>query len=104
MTDHWISGLCQLCICCPYFKSLQTLFGEPAFGVDGGFAAHAGSGDGLPVDRVGYIAGGEHAFDAGGASVGVGESDIANVVGLQLSLEEFRDGGVADRDEQAAYG
>src|SRR5579872_574145 len=84
--------------------SMNILFGEPAFGVEGGFAAHAGGGDGLLVDRVGDIAGGEDAFHAGGGTERVFEDDEALGVELELALEELGVGRVADGYEHAVRG
>src|SRR5689334_1900346 len=44
--------------------SMNAFFGQPTFGIQGSLAAHAGGGDGLLVDRVGDVAGGENAFHA----------------------------------------
>ena len=44
---------------------VHALRRQPAFGVEGCLAAHAGGGDRLLVDRVGDVAGGEDAFHAG---------------------------------------
>ena len=46
-------------------QSVNVFVGQPALGIQGGLAAHAGGGDGLLVDRVGDVAGSEDAFDAG---------------------------------------
>lgn len=45
---------------------IDAVFGQPAFGVDCGFAAHAGGSDGLAVGAVDHVAGGEYALDPGG--------------------------------------
>ncbi len=81
--------------------SMNSFVGEPAFGIEGGFAAHAGGGDGLFVDGVGDVAGGEDAFDTGGGAEGVFKDDEAFGVGGELVVEEFGVGGVADGDEHA---
>jgi len=46
-------------------SSMHRLTGQPALGVQCGLASHAGGGDGLFIDRIGNIAGGEDALDAG---------------------------------------
>src|SRR5712664_1719702 len=63
---EFISPRCSPCApWCNWFGSVDALGGEPALGVDGGHAAGAGGGDGLAIDRVGRVARGEHAGDAG---------------------------------------
>ncbi len=44
--------------------SMRSLPRQPPFGIQRGFAAHAGCRYRLLVYRVGYVAGGENAFDA----------------------------------------
>src|SRR3984957_5864141 len=77
---------------------LLALCFEPAFGVDGGHAAGAGRGDCLAVDAVDDVAAGEDAVD-----VGVGRArfhlDVADLVHLELALEQRAVGIVADCDE-----
>ncbi len=75
--------------------------GEVAFGIECGFAAHAGGGDGLAVDGVGAVSGGEDAFDACEGTEAVFEDDVAFVVEFDLAGEEFSIGGVADGGEHA---
>ncbi|KAI1692731.1 hypothetical protein Ddc_23368 [Ditylenchus destructor] len=76
---------------------------QEALGVQGGHAARAGAGDGLAIDVVLHVAGGEHARDgghgghAGQAALG---DDVA-VFHFQLALENFGVGLVADGDEAA---
>ena len=80
---------------------MHALGRQPAFGVQAGLAAHAGGGDGLLVGRVGDVAGGEDAVDAGGRAERVLEDDEALGVGLELAAEELGVGGVADGGEHA---
>ena len=61
---------------------------QPAFGVQGRPAAHAGGGDRLLVDVVGDVAGGEDAFHAGRRAVRVLQDDEAHFVGCELAAEE----------------
>src|SRR5450830_573111 len=83
---------------------LQTF--QVALGVERGHAAGAGAGDGLAVDMILHVAGGEHAIDAGGGGeafeTGAG-LDIA-VVHVKLAVEDAGVGFVADGDEQAVQG
>src|SRR5438046_2807610 len=71
----------------PSLGLLDPFLRQPAFCVDGSFAAHAGGGDGLAVDGVGAIAGGEDAVDAGGGAIGVAQHDVALGIELELALE-----------------
>src|SRR5258708_3827971 len=59
---------------------------EPALGVDGGHAAHAGGGDRLTIDVVHAVARGEHALHAG---VGpLRHFDVARLIQGDVALEE----------------
>src|SRR4051812_5573581 len=62
---------------------------EEPLGVDGGHAARASGSDGLAVDRIGRVAGGEDAVDAGARGARL-HLEIADRVHLELPLEELR--------------
>ena len=67
---------------------------QETLGFDGGFAAGAGSGDGLAVDAVFDVSGVEDAFDAGaGAAL---SNDVAVGIEVDLPLENLGVGDVAD--------
>jgi len=72
--------------------------GEVAFGVDGGGAAHAGSGHRLAVDLVGAIAGDEDTGNVGLSAFG--RNDVAGVIHGDDAFEELRIGNVANGDEE----
>jgi len=75
------------------------VMGEVFLGVEGGGAALAGGGDGLAVDVVGDVAGGEYAGDVcKGAAVA---DEVAAIVHLELAAEGGGVRGVADGDEDA---
>src|SRR5688500_16675517 len=76
------------------------LLDEPALGLDGGHAAGAGRGDGLPVVAVLHIAAGEDALDVGARGARL-RLEVAGLVRLQDALEELGVGRVADGDEEA---
>src|SRR5699024_4667056 len=63
----------------------------------------AGGGDGLPVDVVGDVAGGEYAGDAGGGGLAVQAAfdAVVAVVHVELAGEDVGVGLVADGDEHA---
>jgi hypothetical protein len=82
-------------------SSMLALAGQPALGVEGGFASHTSGGDGLLVNRIGNIAGGEDTFDAGHGAAGIGQHEKSGGIGLKLAFEETRVGCVADGDEHA---
>src|SRR5574341_1920116 len=46
-------------------RSVDAPLRQPALGVDGGHAPHAGGAHRLAVGGVGHVAGGEHALDRG---------------------------------------
>jgi hypothetical protein len=46
------------------------LLGQPLLGVERGHAAHPGAGDGLAVDVVGQVTGGEDTGDGGAGGAG----------------------------------
>ncbi|ESQ07370.1 sugar ABC transporter ATPase [Streptomyces sp. PVA_94-07] len=73
---------------------------EVAFGVESGRSTGPGGGDGLAVDVVDDVAGGK---DSGEVRTGGGglHHDVALVVQVELSGEEFGAGVVADGDEQS---
>ena len=54
---------------------LNVLLCQPAFGVEGGFAAHGGGGNGLLISRIANVAGGEDAFHARQCAVRLGQHD-----------------------------
>ena len=60
-------------------KYSLCMFGQKPFGVQGGHAAGTGGGDGLAVDFVLNITGGENAFSRGFGSAGPG-LDIARLI------------------------
>src|SRR5689334_14394315 len=70
---------------------------EVALGVDRGHAPGTRGRDGLPVDVVLHVAGGEHTGHAG-ARARRGD-DVAVLVEFELPLEERRVRRVANRDE-----
>src|ERR687897_287936 len=74
---------------------------EPTLAVDGGPAAVASGRDGLAVARIGDVAGGEHAGDAGHGVLYL--QDVTVSVHLDLTFEEARRWGVAYGGEEAAY-
>lgn len=73
---------------------------EEMFGINCSHATRPGGGYCLPVKRVLHIAAGEDARNIRRHRASCG-SDIANLVHLQLSLEEFRIWLVADGNEDA---
>src|SRR3569832_1291696 len=76
---------------------------EVALGVECGHAASAGARDGLAVDVILHVAGGEHAFDVGGGGVALVAALGDDVAALQRELA-FKDGGVGlvvDGDDYA---
>src|SRR6185437_14659288 len=73
---------------------------EVALGVEGGCGAGAGGGDGLPVGVVDEVAACEHAGLVGAGRGGVDE-DVAGLVEVDLSGEQFAARVVADGDEHA---
>src|SRR5690606_13607051 len=76
-------------------------FGQVALGVQGSGASGSRCGDGLAVGVVDHVTAGEHAGEVG---PGAGRVDlqVALLVEVELALEEFHTGVVADRDEQSA--
>ena len=81
----------------------QSVFGEPALGVDRGRTAAARGGDGLPVGVVDQVA----AAKTPSTDVLVVRPwtcDVAVVVELDLAADQVRAGIVADRDEHAGDG
>src|SRR5208283_5713082 len=93
-----------VCGCTPdMLKSLPAGFLriEPALRVDRRHASRARGRDRLPIDAVGNVAGGKHAIDAG-----VGRSrfhlQVADLVHLELALEERGVWLMTDRDEDGA--
>ncbi|MPM35580.1 hypothetical protein SDC9_82173 [bioreactor metagenome] len=85
---------------------LFLLFQE-TLGVEGCHAARSCAGDGLAVDVVLHVAGGEHAVHAGlggkAFQAALGD-DVAGLVHFQVALEDFGVGRVADGDEAALQG
>src|SRR5689334_19985138 len=71
---------------------------EVVLGVDRRHAAAAGGGDGLAVERIGHVAGGEHARDRG-ARRAWRDLEIAALVHRHLAGEERGVGLMADRHE-----
>ena len=67
---------------------------QPTLRIDGGHAAGAGGGHGLPIHVVLHIATGEDAGDAGVGRPSLG-NDVAVRIHLDLSLEQARIGLVA---------
>src|SRR5690606_2807135 len=76
---------------------------QVALGVERSLAAAAGAGDGLAVDVVLHVAGGEHAGNAGlgGIAVAAALGDQVAVLHFQLAGEDVGVGLVADGDEHA---
>src|SRR5512140_2804110 len=87
----------------PRGKVTGLLRGEPALGVDGALAAFARGADGLAVDVVGDVAGGEDPLD-GRVRRRVLDLQVADVVHLELAAEERRVRLVADGGEVALHG
>src|ERR1035437_9289084 len=69
----------------------QPLFRQPALGVDGGHAAAASGGDGLPVDMVLDVPAGEDAGNGGPAGA-LFHLQVAGLVHGQLAHEKARIG------------
>ncbi len=80
---------------------MAVLF-EEFFGLEGGHAAGAGGGDGLSVAAVLDVAAGEDAGDTG-QNVVLG-LDVAVIVEVDLAVEHFGVGLVADAEEEAGDG
>src|SRR5215813_7631934 len=68
---------------------------QPALGIDRRHAARAGCGDGLSIDAISHITGGKYALDVGVGRAGT-DLEIAEVVHIELALENRRVGLVAD--------
>ena len=75
---------------------LDSLSGEPAFGIECSHAAGSGRCDRLAEVIVSDIAGSKHPGYAGGSSLWGRPDDVAFFVGLNLSAEKVGIGGVAD--------
>ena len=54
---------------------MNIFFCKPAFGVESGFAAHAGGGDRLLVGRIGNVPGGKNALHASQRAEGILQCD-----------------------------
>ena len=85
-----------VCLCFP-------LSGEELFHVDSGTAASCSSHDGLTVMRVGDIAGSKHTFNVSRGVV-AREFDVALLVQINLTAQEFGIGTVANGEEEAVDG
>src|SRR5664279_3995952 len=75
---------------------------EETFGIQRRLTAGPGGRDGLAVDVVDHVAGGEHALDVGPGSYA--GADVALVVQIELAAYQFAAWFVPDRDEQPADG
>src|SRR5690606_37405690 len=86
---------------CTVLRSAERI--ELALGVERGLAAGGGRGDGLAVDMVLHVAGGEHAGDAGGRGIAVtpATGDDVATFHVQLAFEDIGVRLVADGDEYA---
>ena len=76
---------------------------QPLLGVQRGRAARSRRGDRLPVDMVDHVAGGKNTRDVG-HRVGMLHLDIALFVEVELTLDEFVAGVVADGPGRALRG
>src|SRR5580692_9945534 len=81
-------------------SAVRVVQGHPALGVEGGHAAAAGGGDGLPVGEVLHVAAREDAGNAGVRRTRPG-LQVAVVVHLELAGEQIGVRRMADRHEEA---
>lgn len=82
-------------------KKDLVVFGEVALGLDGGFTTFAGGGDGLAIEVVHDVAGGEEAGGLGCGALSVG-LDVAGVVAVDEVACKLAVRHVADGDEGSA--